>query len=183
MAPSYAGRATLATMSDDQERLAAARAAYAGLQPRVTSGEPWPLAATFGTEPEASWGPREVLAHVAEMLPFWLGELERVVEGGAGGGTTPFGRSADDPIRIGSLARDRTLPLRVLFARIDAGLRAWEDRLASLTDDEQARPGLHPRLGEMPATDILERFVVGHAEDHVAQLETILTNGKRAATS
>jgi hypothetical protein len=169
-------------MSTEQERVAAARAAYAALQPQVTSGEPWPLAATFGTEPEASWGPREVLAHVAEMLPFWLGELERVVEGVPGGGATPFGRSGDDPIRIGSLARDRTLPLRVLFARIDDGLRAWEDRLATLSDDERARPGLHPRLGEIPATDILERFVVGHAEDHVVQLKTTLANGDRAAT-
>jgi hypothetical protein len=170
-------------MPTEQERVAAARTAYAGLQPRIAAGEPWPLATEYGTEPEASWGPREVLAHVAEMLPFWLGELERVVEGGAGGGATPFGRSADDPIRIGSLARDRTLPLRVLFARIDAGLGAWQDRLASLTDDERARPGLHARLGEMPATDILERFVVGHAEDHVAQLETILANGEGAASS
>jgi hypothetical protein len=170
-------------MPTEQERVAATRAAYAGLQPRIAAGEPWPLATEYGTEPEASWGPREVLAHVAEMLPFWLGELERVVDGVAGGGTTPFGRSADDPIRIGSLVRDRTLPLRVLFARIDGGLRAWEDRLASLTDDERARPGLHPRLGELPAADILERFVVGHAEDHVAQLETILANGKRTATT
>ena len=27
--------------------------------------EPWPLAEDFSTGPEASWGPREVLAHVA----------------------------------------------------------------------------------------------------------------------
>ena len=86
MAPSYAPRATLATMTTadlptDLDRLADARAAYAALATRVAAGEPWPLAAAFGTEPEASWGPREVLAHVAEMLPFWLGELERVVDG------------------------------------------------------------------------------------------------------
>jgi len=35
----------------------------------VTAGEPWPLAEDYGTGPEASWGPREVLAHVEEMLP------------------------------------------------------------------------------------------------------------------
>ena len=77
-------------------------------------------------------------------------------------------------MRIGSLARDRTLPLRVLFARIDGGLRDWADRLGSLTDDARGRTGLHPTLGEMPATEILERFVLGHAEGHVAQLESIL---------
>ena len=160
-------------MTTDSERLAAARAAYAELAPRVIAGEPWPLADDYGTGPEASWGPREVLAHVEEMLPFWLGEMERVIDG-AGPGPTPFGRTADDPVRIGILVRDRGLPLRVLFGRIDAGLAAWEARFPSLTDADRARVGLHPRLGEMPAPDILERFVVGHAEDHIAQLRDIL---------
>jgi hypothetical protein len=62
----------------------------------------------------------------------------------------------------------------VLFGRIDAGLRGWQDRLGNLTDAERARPGLHPRFGEVPAEDLLERFVVGHTEDHVAQLRAIL---------
>ena len=79
-----------------------------------------------------------------------------------------------DPVRIGILARDRGLPLRVLFGRIDAGLRAWEARLPTLTEADGTRIGLHPRLGEMPAPAVLERFVVGHAEDHIAQLRDIL---------
>ena len=69
-------------MTDPSSRLAASRAAFAALHPRVAAGGPWPLAAHFGTEPEASWGPREVLAHTAEMLPYWLGEFERLVEAG-----------------------------------------------------------------------------------------------------
>ena len=99
MPPSYARRATLATMTTpdittELDRLATVRQAYADLAPRVSAGDPWPLATAFGTEPEASWGPREVLAHVVEMLPYWLGELERVVDGD---GTTPvpFGRMAE----------------------------------------------------------------------------------------
>jgi hypothetical protein len=160
-------------MTTDIERIAAARRAYAELAPRVMAGEPWALADDYGTGPEASWGPREVLAHVEEMLPFWLGEMERIVDA-PGAAPVPFGRTADDPVRIGILARDRTLPLRVLFGRIDAGLRDWEDRLPTLSDADQARVGLHPRLGEMPAGGILERFVIGHAEDHVAQLNEIL---------
>lgn len=161
-------------MTDERDRINALRGAYAGLAPRVVAGDPWPLAEDFGTGPEASWGPREVLAHVEEMLPFWLGELERVVDGRAPAGPVPFGRVADDTARLGIIDRDRSLPLRVLFERIDAGLRDWADRLATLTDDDRGRIGLHPRLGEMPSTGILERFVVGHAEDHLAQLETIL---------
>jgi DinB superfamily len=168
-------------MSDDLDRLRATRAAYAALQPRVVAGEPWPLAAAFGTEPEAAWGPRELLAHVAEMLPFWLAEMERVIDGPPGGGPTPFGRVADDHNRIAIIERDRTLPLRVLFGRVDAGLREWADRLGSLTDDERARVGLHPRLGEMSVAAMPERFVLGHAEEHIAQLEGILAGGAAPA--
>ena len=175
MPSSYAAHATLAAMTTEIERIGAARSAYAELAPRVMAGEPWSLADDYGTGPEASWGPREVLAHVEEMLPFWLGEMERVIDA-PGTAAVPFGRTADDPVRIGILARDRTLPLRVLFGRIDAGLRDWEARLPTLSAADQARIGLHPRLGEMPAGGILERFVIGHAEDHVAQLNEILAS-------
>lgn len=165
-------------MATELERIPAARRAYAELAPRVLAGEPWPLAEDYGTGPEASWGPREVLAHVQEMLPFWLGEMERVADGD-GSEAIPFGRVADDALRLGIIERDRSLPLRVLFARIDAGLRDWAERLATLTASERERIGAHPRLGEMPAPAILERFVLGHAEDHLAQLDEIL--GSRTA--
>lgn len=165
----------MASISDDLDRIADARAAYGVTQSRIRAGEPWDLATDFGTGPEADWGPREVLAHVAEMLPFWLDELERVVDGQPG--PTAFGRVADDPIRTGRVERDRTLPLRVLFGRIDNGLRDWADRIAALTDDERAAIGLHPRLGELTAETILDRFVLGHVEEHIAQLEAILVAG------
>ena len=166
-------------MPTELDRLGSVHTAFEELQARVAAGEPWPLAATFGTEPEASWGPREVLAHVAEMLTFWQGELERVVEGRADGGAIAFGRVGEDALRIGLIERDRTLPLRVLFDRIDGGLHGWMHRLGSLSEDEMAHLGQHPRLGEMPAGSIMERFVIGHAEDHVAQLEAILADAGR----
>ena len=169
-------------MTNELDRLRLAHADYAGMHSRVAAGEPWPLATAFGTEPEAAWGPREVLAHVAEMLPFWLGEMERVIDGD-GGSAVPFGRVTEDAVRIGLIARDRTLPLRVLFGRVDTGLRDWAERLGTLTDDERTRMGVHPRLGEMAAAGVLERFVLGHAEDHVAQLEEILANAGPARAS
>ena len=114
-------------MADDlAARLTATREAYRALRPRIEAREatdPWPLATAFGTEPEASWGVREVLAHVQEMLPYWLGEFERV-QAGDGATPVPFGRVATDALRTGVLERDRTLPLRELFARIEFGHRA-----------------------------------------------------------
>ena len=97
-------------MSTELERIRSARRRYAELAARVMAGEPWPLAEDYGTGPEASWGPREVLAHVEEMLSFWLGEMERVIDGD-GSAPVPFGRVADDQVRIG-------MPVRAVFEKL-----------------------------------------------------------------
>ncbi len=160
---------------DPAARLAAARVAFERLRPRVAGGEPWPLAEHFGSEPEASWGPREVLAHTAEMLPYWLGEYERLVAGGSGpGDVVRFGRVSTDVLRVGILERDRSLPLRELFDRIDDGIGRWARRLARGSADEGAAVGLHPRLGEMTADALRDRFVIDHLDEHAAQLEDLL---------
>jgi DinB superfamily len=159
-------------------RLAASRAAIAALQPRVTAGEPWPLSADAGHGPEAAWGPRESLAHLAEMLPYWLGEYERLVEAGRSPGDgLPFGRVASDPVRIGILERDRTVPLAELFARIDLWIERWEHRLAAARAGEGSAVGLHPSRGEMTADALVERMILAHLEEHLDQLEGILGAG------
>ncbi len=154
------------------ERLRAAIARLAANHVRIDAAEPWPLAPDFGPGPEASWGPRELLAHVAEMLPYWLGEVERVLAGGPE--PVPFGRTQADPNRLAAIERDRTLPVGELYARIEAGAERYARRLPALTPADASRRGLHPVLGELPVTTILERMVVGHAEDHVHQLTGIL---------
>jgi hypothetical protein len=176
-AVSMTDQAAVPPIPDDEalERLARARASFVALRPRVVAGEPWPLADDFGAGPEASWGPREVLSHTAEMLPYWLGELERVVEADrSSDDPLPFGRTAGDAVRLGILERDRVLPLRELFDRIDAGIGRWEARQPSLTPEEGNARGLHVRDGDVPATWIRDRFVIRHLEEHAVQLEEIL---------
>ena len=163
------------------DRLEAAAGAFGALAPKVTAGGPWPLAERFGTEPEASWGPPEVLAHVAEMIPFWLGETERILDGAAvaravgAAAATPFGRIADDPVRIGVIGRDRTVPARELFARVRADARRLAARMRELDATDAASVGLHPRLGEMTVEAVLDRFAVTHLEEHVGQLGQLLS--------
>jgi hypothetical protein len=154
------------------QRLKVVIAGLVAHRARIHAAEPWPLAADFGPGPEASWGPRELLAHVAEMLPYWLGEVERVL--GDGPEPVPFGRTQADPNRLTAIERDRTLPLAELYARIEAGAERYARRLPALTTADASRRGLHPVLGELPVTTILERMVVRHAEDHVRQLTDIL---------
>ncbi len=159
---------TIASMLD---RLNVATAGMIALRADLEAGEPWPLAETYGPEPEAHWGPREVLAHCAEMLPYWVGEIERIIDGPE---PARYGRLQTDEIRIGLIERDRTLPLRELLARIEDGSARFARRLSELGSADLARRGLHPVRGEQTIEQVLEVVVVGHMEGHVDQLKETL---------
>lgn len=152
-------------------RLRAASRAMVALRPALEAGEPWPLAERFGAEPEAHWGPREVLAHCEEMLPYWIGEIERILSGPE---PAPYGRVQTDELRIAIIERDRSLPIRELLARIEDGAARYGRRLPELTAADIARRGRHPTLGEQTIEQVLERTVVGHMEGHLAQLREAL---------
>jgi hypothetical protein len=171
----------MATMDDLARRLEQATSDIVAMGPAVAAGEPWPLTDVYGPGPESSWGPREVLAHVAEMLPFWLGEIERIVDAGvvADGGNEPpaFGRLEDDPIRVQVIGRDRAFPARELLARIDVEGRRVAARLRAL-EPEAGLLGRHPTRGDLSIADLSERLIVAHAEGHVTQLRELVEGSR-----
>jgi hypothetical protein len=158
-------------------RLRTAVQALEELREPVDAGAPWPLSAVFGAEPEARWGPPELLAHVAEMMRYWLGEIERVLDGASSGDeAVPFGRVESDRLRIALIDMDRRLPTRELYTRITAEADRIAARLAQLSRDDAGRRGRHPRYGETDVAAIVEHHIVGHLERHTAQLREILTS-------
>ena len=163
----------MGALTAEARRLGVAAAAIVGLRGEVEAGAPWPLAELYGVEPEASWGPPELLAHVEEYLRYWLGEIERVL-GGDGVTPVPFGRVATDTLRLGVIGRDRALPLRELFSRIEADAARVANRVTELDEAAASARGLHPTRGEMTVREMLEPFLVGHTEGHVTQLREIL---------
>ena len=147
------------------------------MRTELEAGEPWPLSDAYGTEPEANWGPREVLAHIDEMLGYWTRELERVVAG-EGSAPVPFGRVSTDPDRLARIERDRQRPVSALLDSIetDAGTTvAFVDRLSGA---ELARLGMHPTRGELTVAASLDRFLTTHLEEHVTQLRAILAGAE-----
>ena len=156
-------------MTEDVDaRLAAASERLRELSGPLIAGAPWRLAEQFDNSPEASWGPRETLAHLEEMLAYWLGEMERVLEAPDDG--APFGRVITDEVRLAIIERDRTLPLRELLARVQVGIDRWRGRWAELDDASRSRTGTHPRLGPVTVSDLGSRFAVSHLEEHLDQL-------------
>ena len=86
----------------------------------------------------------------------------------------PFGRTAEDSLRIGVIGRDREMPLRELFARLGSEGDRVAARMRELSAADATAVGVHPVRGEFTVEQLFERFVTGHLEDHVEQLRTIL---------
>ena len=153
-------------------RLETAHGRLGALRPGVEAGAPWPRSAQFGVEPEASWMPPELLAHVAEMLPYWLDQVERIIDGYPE--PVPFGRVQSDDARIAAIGRDRDLPVTELYRRIAAGMDVVTTRLGSLDTLAAEKRGTHPTLGEMHLADVVARMLAGHLEEHVTQLDRMV---------
>jgi DinB superfamily len=119
-------------------------------------------------DPESGerWDRGQVLAHVAEMLPYWAQQAELVAAG-----RREFGRVKSDPDRVGAIERDRRDDPQRLLGRVDEGVAAVLALLERLGPQALARPGRHPTLGEMTVAEIIDRFAVAHLEEHADQLD------------
>ena len=153
------------------ERLRQARDRIIRLRARVEMSGPPPEELPRSRE----WVGRETLAHVDELLPYWLGEIERVLAGAKE--PVPFGRTPNDLIRLLTVDRDRTLPVGELYVRLDAGVDRVVRRLLEIDDRQCVRRGLHPVRGEMTVTQIVEMMLVSHIEEHCEQLTASLVQG------
>ena len=144
--------------------------------PSVEAGAPWPLAEHFGTEPEASWGPRELLAHVARDARLLARRVRADRRGRPRQPGTACPSGARAATRCGSGSWSATGPCRCASCSggsrrgSGAGRHAWRR-------PRRGRPtavGLHPRLGEMTAGDVVGRMILVHLGEHRDQLEAIL---------
>lgn len=147
------------------ERLTPLSPAPPGLtEPDQPSGEQW------------EWG--QVWAHLGEFVPYWMGQIEKIVDAGSDE-PVPFGRVKTDPGRVGAIESDRHTPPEALMERLASQLRDLRVLLADLTPDDWKKRGVHETLGEMDIDGIVEMFLCRHLEDHADQLE-YLVRGARA---
>jgi hypothetical protein len=158
----------MATLYAQVERLRTARDNLVRMRNRVELSGPPP----DDLPRHRDWVDREVLAHIDEMLPYWLGEIERVLVGPVE--PVPFGREPTDLVRILTVDRDRTLPVSELYARLDNSLERVLRRLLELDERQAARRGLDKRRGEMTVKQIVDTMLAGHLEEHCAQMAAAL---------
>ena len=122
-------------------------------------------------EPAAGqWPVMSTLAHVAEILPYWAHQAEKIArQPGA-----PFGRTHADADRIAAIEQHSHDSLETIVARIRGALEESVRTLRSLPDDAWARAGQHPTRGSMTAEEVIDRFLLNHVEEHTAQISATL---------
>ncbi len=118
------------------------------------------------------WEAGQVWAHVAEFIPYWVGEAALVIERGQDK-PEPFGRTKSDPGRIAAIERDRSTDRVRLWHRITGDIATLRAFLGGLDDSAWTARGFHSTLGEMDLAGILDEFLVGHLEQHAAQLDQL----------
>jgi hypothetical protein len=158
----------MATLYPEVERLRVARDRLVRLRTKVEMSPPPPEDLPRSRE----WVARETLAHIDEMLPYWMGEIERIIAAPAE--QVPFGRVPSDLIRLLTVDRDRSLPVSELYARLDFHLERVVRRLLELDDRQCARRGSDRKRGDMTIRQIVDEMLAGHIEEHCTQMAASL---------
>jgi hypothetical protein len=128
------------------------------------------------TEPDQPTGERweagQVWAHMVEFVPYWMDQIRAVLENDTSE-PPPFGRVKTDPDRIAAIEAGRRQPPAAQYEQLTEEVGDLKAFLADLAEEDWLRAGLHQSKGAMPMDRIMEEFLVGHLEEHAAQLQSI----------
>jgi uncharacterized damage-inducible protein DinB len=159
-----------------EERITRLEASVHGLLEQI---ERLPAEVLYGEPAPGEWPVMSTLAHLAELLPYWAHQAERI----ASSPGAAFGRTHDDPQRIGAVAQHGRDSLDAIVPRIRASLSEAVTALRGLPADAWTRAGQHATRGTMTIEQLVDEFLVKHAEEHSAQIAATLHAIKRSAVS
>jgi uncharacterized damage-inducible protein DinB len=123
---------------------------------------------------DGEWTVMENLAHLAELMPYWSRQAREVAARAEN--NQPFGRTHEDPDRIGAVERHADDRLDQVLPRIRDGLAEATATMRELTAEGWAKTARHRNRGEMTVTDILDQFLIDHVEEHAQQIESTLAS-------
>jgi uncharacterized damage-inducible protein DinB len=114
------------------------------------------------------WSAMQILGHMAEMIPYWLHHCQALIAA-----TAPplqFGRTLNAAERLAGVERGATGNPEEVMSWLKQEILIATETIRAMSAEERQKTGLHIRRGEMRVADILEDFVVAHAEEHLAQI-------------
>ncbi len=120
------------------------------------------------------WTPPEVWGHLSEFVEFWIEEIGDVVDEYQGE-PVAIGRAADDDTRLAGVEHGRAVPVDRLWQEVRSDLADLRAFLRALPEDRWTVVGVDSVRGEMDLEQLIEIYLISHLEEHVTQLEELLT--------
>jgi len=120
----------------------------------------------------SEWSAMQTLGHMTEMIPYWLNHCRVLI---AVTGELPrFGRMAGSPERLAGVAHGAAAQPDLLLTQPHDEVRSAASAIRKLSAAERSRRGINTERGEMTVADVVESFIVQHAEEHLAQVQSAL---------
>jgi len=119
---------------------------------------------------ENEWSIMQNLAHVAEIMPYWANEIEKLV---ARPGQN-FGRTMQHEGRLQAIREHGSDRLQQMKVALPASYARLQEVLSKLTDSNLELTGMHSRYGEKSLDWFIEEFVTQHLINHVEQIRICL---------
>ena len=92
---------------------------------------------------ENEWTIMQNLAHIVEFMPYWAGEIEKLVaEPGSN-----FGRTIEDMGRLQGISEHETASLSKIKAALPGSYQRLDEVLKKLKDSDLELTGIHVRYG------------------------------------
>jgi DinB superfamily len=130
-------------------------------------------ARSLRTAPGANqWSAMQIVGHTVEIIPYWMRHCEAIVV--AGGSPHTFGRAHDAPERVAGIERFASGDRAEALQALNDVVRAAAAAIRRMPEADRRRRGIYAKGGECTVAGIIERFVVAHAEEHVAQARDAL---------
>jgi uncharacterized damage-inducible protein DinB len=140
------------------------------VQQLIREIERLPADVLYRAPSQGEWPVMSTLAHLAELLPYWAHQAEAIARTPG----TPFGRTHEDPDRIGAVEQHGHDSLESMVPRLRAGLDECVRILRALPADAWTQTGQHPTRGAMSIADLVDAFLFKHADEHATQIQATL---------
>jgi len=119
------------------------------------------------------WSIMQIMCHVAEAIPYWIGEIENVKDAPG----TEWGRHFTHEGRLAAVANTEARAVPDVIAELKAIKPLVEKKLGMLDEATLAieSPSRNPNFGTKPISFIVDHLIVEHVNKHYGQIQRNLS--------
>ncbi|WP_148357143.1 DinB family protein [Peribacillus simplex] len=120
------------------------------------------------------WSIMQILSHLAEAIPYWLGEVENVIAVPG----SKWGRGLQDPARLAAVTDTDKLAVDEVMKQVEELKYKVENSLGNLDEETLSKESPHrnfAKFGNKPVSYIVDHFIDEHVSGHYDQIKRNLS--------